>query len=104
MKLAVQAAASVHLNGTLSGTGARTVGLDVSLTRSSGFSGTVTQSGIPLTIIDAGWQVYIRATRAFLAELAHQAVVAHRVGMVVRARHDHREARVPERGEHLVHP
>jgi glucose/arabinose dehydrogenase len=81
MKLAVQAAASVHLNGTLSGTGtgtgtgAKTVGLDVSLTRSSGFSGTVTQNGIPLTIIDAGGTVYIRATKAFLAELNVPAAV-----------------------------
>ncbi len=79
MKLAVQAAASVHLNGTLSGTGTGTgtgtVGLDVSLTRSSGFSGTVTQNGIPLTIIDAGGTVYIRATKAFLAELNVPAAV-----------------------------
>ena len=75
MRLAVRAAASVHLNGTLSGTGARTVGLDVSLTRSGGFSGTVTRSGVPLTIINAGGKVYIRATRAFLAELSVPAAV-----------------------------
>lgn len=79
MKLAVQAAASVHLDGTLTGTGTgtgtRTVGLDVGLTRSSGFSGTVTQNGVPLTIIDAGGTVYIRATKAFLAELSVPAAV-----------------------------
>jgi hypothetical protein len=75
MKLAVRAATSVHLNGTLTGTGSATVGLDVGLTRSSGFSGTVTQDGIPLTIIDAAGKVYIRATRAYLAELNVPAAV-----------------------------
>ena len=75
MRRAVQAAASVHVTGTLNGTGARTVGLDVGLTRSGGFAGTVTRSGVPLTIIDAGGQVYIRATRAFLAELNVPAAV-----------------------------
>jgi hypothetical protein len=75
MKLAVRAATSVHLNGTLTGTGSATIGLDVGLTRSSGFSGTVTQGGIPLTIIDADGKVYILATRAFLAELNVPAAV-----------------------------
>ena len=76
MKLAVRAATSVHLNGTLTGTGSATIGLDVGLTRSSGFSGTVTQGGgIPLTIVDADGKVYILATRAFLAELNVPAAV-----------------------------
>ena len=75
MKLAVRAATSVHLNGTLTGTGSATVGLDVGLTRSGGFSGTVTQGGIPLTVIDAAGKVYIRATRAYLSELNVPAAV-----------------------------
>jgi hypothetical protein len=75
MKLAVRAATSVHLNGMLTGTGSATIGLDVGLTRSSGFSGTVTQGGIPLRIIDADGTVYILATSAFLAELNVPAAV-----------------------------
>jgi hypothetical protein len=69
MKAAVLAAGSVHLNGTLTGAAGQAVGLDVGLTRSGGIAGTVTQGGVPLTIVDAAGTVYIKATRAFLAEL-----------------------------------
>jgi len=57
MKSAVRAATSVHVTGTLSGTGGKTVGLNVGLIRSGAFSGTVTQGGVTLTIINAGGKV-----------------------------------------------
>jgi hypothetical protein len=75
MRAAVRAARSVHLTGTLSGTGGKTVSLDVGLIRSGGFSGTVTQGGVPQTIINAGGTVYVKATRAFLSELNVSAAV-----------------------------
>jgi hypothetical protein len=82
MKAAVRAASSVHLTGTLGGAGGaggagggKAVGIDVGVTRSGAFSGTVTQRGVSLTIINAGGTVYIRATRAFLAQLNVPAAV-----------------------------
>jgi hypothetical protein len=75
MKAAVRSASSVRMTGTLSGPGGQTVGLDVGLIRSGGFSGTVTQGGVRQTIINAGGTVYIKATRAFLAQLHVPAAV-----------------------------
>ena len=69
LPISVAAARSVHLNGTLTGAAGQAVGLDVGLTRSGGLAGTITQGGVPLSIIDAAGTVYIKATRAFLAEL-----------------------------------
>jgi hypothetical protein len=75
MQAAVRSARSVRVTGTLSGTGGQTVGLDIGLIRSGGFSGTVTQGGVPEMIIDAGGTVYIKATQAFLAQLNVPAAV-----------------------------
>jgi hypothetical protein len=75
MKTAIRAATSVHLTGSLSETGGKTVGLNVGLTRSGLFSGTVAEGGTTLTIINAGGRVYIKATRAFLAQLGVPAAV-----------------------------
>jgi hypothetical protein len=68
MKEAVNAASSVHLDGTLHGSG-KAIGLNIGLIRSGGFSGTITDNGIPLTLTDTGRQVYVRATPAFLKDL-----------------------------------
>ncbi len=75
MKAAVRAARSVHLSGTLSGTGGRSVDIDIGLTRDRGFAGTLTRSGAPETIIDAGGTVYVKATRALLGQLHAPAAV-----------------------------
>lgn len=75
MKTAIRTATSVHLTGSLSETGGKTVGLNVGLTRSGLFSGTVAEGGTTLTIINAGGRVYIKATRAFLAQLGVPAAV-----------------------------
>jgi hypothetical protein len=75
MKTAIRTATSVHLTGSLSETGGKTVGLNVGLTRSGLFSGTVAEGGTTLTIINAGGKVYIKATRAFLAQLNVPAAV-----------------------------
>jgi hypothetical protein len=75
MKTAMRAATSVHLTGSLSGTGGKTIGLNVGLVRSGGFAGTVTEGGATLGIVNAGGKVYIKATRAFLAALNVPAAV-----------------------------
>jgi len=68
MKTAVNAASSVHLDGVLHD-GGRTVALDIGLVRSGGFAGTIAGNDVPLTLIDAGGKVYVKATPAFLREL-----------------------------------
>jgi hypothetical protein len=68
MRKAVQAASSVHLSGVLRN-GGKPIGLNLGLIRSGEFSGTLTQNGIPLTLIDAGGKVYVKATAAYLKEL-----------------------------------
>jgi hypothetical protein len=68
MKAAVNAASSVHLDGVLHN-GGRAVALDMGLLRSGGFAGTIVGNGVPLTLIDTGGKVYIKATPAFLREL-----------------------------------
>jgi hypothetical protein len=68
MKTAVNAASSVHLDGVLR-SGGRSVALDVGLLRSGGFAGTIVGNGVPLTLIDTGAKIYVKATPAFLREL-----------------------------------
>jgi hypothetical protein len=68
MKAAVNAANSVHLDGVLHNSG-RAVALDVGLLRSGGFAGTIVGNGVPLTLIDTGGKVYIKATPAFMREM-----------------------------------
>ena len=68
MQKAVQAASSVHLSGVLRN-GGKPIGLNLGLIRSGEFSGTLTQNGIPLMIIDVGGKVYVKATAAYLREL-----------------------------------
>jgi hypothetical protein len=74
MRKAVQAASSVHLSGVLRN-GGKPIGLNLGLIRSGEFSGTLTQNGIPLTLIDAGGKVYVKATAAYLKELKAPASV-----------------------------
>jgi hypothetical protein len=68
MQKAVRAASSVHLSGVLRD-GGKPIGLNLGLRRSGEFSGTLTQNGIPLRLIDAGGKVYVKATAAYLKEL-----------------------------------
>jgi hypothetical protein len=68
MRKAVQAASSVHLSGILRN-GGKPLGLDLGLIRSGDFAGTITQNGIPLTLIDVGGKAYVKATAAYLKEL-----------------------------------
>jgi hypothetical protein len=68
MKTAVHAASSVHISGLLRRDG-RAVGLNIGLIRSGGFSGTITDNGLPVTLIDTGGKVYVKATPAFLKQL-----------------------------------
>jgi hypothetical protein len=68
MRKAVQAARSVHLSGVVRN-GGKPIGLNLGLIRSGGFSGTLTQNGIPLRVIDVGGKAYVKATAAYLKEL-----------------------------------
>jgi hypothetical protein len=68
MRKAVQAAGSVHLSGVLRN-GGKPIGLDLGLIRSGDFSGTITQNGVPLTLVDVGGKAYVKATAAYLKEL-----------------------------------
>jgi hypothetical protein len=68
MKAAVGRASSVHVAGHLSDNG-QPLGLDLGVIRGGQFTGTITENGIPLTIIDTGGKAYIKATPAFLREL-----------------------------------
>lgn len=68
MKTAVQAATSMHLAGQLPG-GGRPVTLNIGVLRGGGLAGTITEGGVPLQLIGAGGQVFIKATRPFLQEL-----------------------------------
>jgi hypothetical protein len=68
MKAAVNAASSVHLDGVLRNSG-KAIGLNIGLNRSGGFSGTITDNGIPLALTDTGRKVYVKATPAFLKDL-----------------------------------
>jgi hypothetical protein len=68
MRKAVQAATSVHLSGTLRN-GGKPIGLNLGLIRSGDFAGTITQNGVPLTLIDAGGKAYVKATAAYLKQL-----------------------------------
>jgi hypothetical protein len=74
MRAAVQAATSVHVAGRLVAEG-RPLGLDLGVHRSGQLAGTITTAGVPLTIIDTGGKAYIKATRAFLAQLNASAAV-----------------------------
>jgi hypothetical protein len=68
MQAAVKDARSVHLDGSLR-SGGKPVALNLGLIRSGGFSGTITDNGVPLTLTDTGQKVYVKATPAFLREL-----------------------------------
>ncbi|HTS95372.1 MAG TPA: hypothetical protein VMI33_02030 [Streptosporangiaceae bacterium] len=68
MRSVVKAARSVHLDGVLR-SGGKAIGLNLGLTSSGGFAGTITENGVPLTLVDAGDKVYVKATAPFLAQL-----------------------------------
>jgi len=74
MRKAVQAASSVHLSGVLRN-GGKPIGLNLGLLRSGEFSGTLTQNGIPLRLIDVGGKAYVKATAAYLKQLKAPAAV-----------------------------
>jgi hypothetical protein len=74
MQKAVRAASSVHLSGVLRN-GGKPIGLNLGLLRTGEFSGTLTQNGIPLTLIDVGGKVYVKATAAYLKQLKAPASV-----------------------------
>jgi hypothetical protein len=73
MKAAVRGASSMHMDGRLTDSG-KPVGLNVSVLRDGGLNGTITQNSVPLSLIGADGKVYVKATRAFLAELNATAV------------------------------
>jgi hypothetical protein len=68
MKAAVRSASSMHMDGRLTDSG-KPVGLNLSLLRSGGLNGTITQNSVPLSLIGADDKIYVKATRAFLNEL-----------------------------------
>lgn len=68
MKSAVRDAGSMHLTGRVT-TGGKSTALDLSVLRSGGLDGSITQNGVPLELIGTGGKVYIKATPAFLREL-----------------------------------
>jgi hypothetical protein len=68
MKSAVRAANSVHLDGVLRGRG-RLVALNIGLTRSGEFSGTITDNGTTLTLTNVRGRLYVKATPEFLKQL-----------------------------------
>jgi hypothetical protein len=74
MKAAVNAATSMHLAGQLTN-GGRTVGLDLGVHRTGDLAGTITQNGVPLMLIGAQGNVYVKATPGFLRELRASAAV-----------------------------
>lgn len=73
MKSAVRDASSMHMDGRLTDSG-KPVGLNMSLLRDGGLAGIITQENVPLSLIGADGKIYVRATRAFLAELHAEAV------------------------------
>ncbi len=68
MQSVVRAARGVHLRGVLR-SGGKAIGLNLSLISSGGFAGTITENGVPLTLVDAGDKIYVKATAPFLAQL-----------------------------------
>jgi hypothetical protein len=83
MKAAVNAATSMHLAGQLPN-GGRPVALDLGVHRAGDLAGTITQNGVPLRLIGAEGNFYVKATLAFLRELrAPTAVCAVMCGKYV---------------------
>jgi hypothetical protein len=83
MKTAVQEATSMHLAGQLPG-GGRPVTLNIGVLRAGALAGSITEGGVPLQLIGASGQVYVKATPAFLRELkAPTAVCAIMCGKYV---------------------
>lgn len=68
MKVAVDAATSMHLAGQLPNAG-RPVALDLDVLRAGDLTGTITENGLPLHLIGSRGKVYVRATPDFLRDL-----------------------------------
>ncbi len=64
-RAAVQAAKSVHIAGTLKESG-RTLGVDLSLTRSAGLAGRLSVNGASFYVLSTHGSAYIKVTSAFL--------------------------------------
>ena len=69
MKAALRAASSVHLSGSIQ-QGAKTLTVNLSLTRSGEISGQVSENGVVLTVLATHGQGFVKVTAAFLA-IAH---------------------------------
>jgi hypothetical protein len=68
MKSAVQKADSAHLDGRVTSNGQATA-LDLSVLRAGSLDGSITEHGVPLSLIGTSGKVYIKATPAFLHQL-----------------------------------
>jgi hypothetical protein len=66
VRSAMKGAQSVHISGHLLSHGT-VMTVDISVTRSGDLFGTVTEGGVPITILDTGGKFYILATKTFLA-------------------------------------
>jgi hypothetical protein len=69
MSAALRAASSVHISGTIQ-QGGKSLGVNLSLTRSGGFSGQVSDNGAVLTVLGTHGHSYLKVSAAFL-RIAH---------------------------------
>jgi len=69
MSAAVRAASSVHVSGTIQ-QGAKTLGVNLDITRSGGFSGQISEDGAVLTVLATQGHSYVKLSAAFLG-IAH---------------------------------
>jgi hypothetical protein len=69
MSAALRAARSVHISGTIR-QGAKTLSLNVGITRSGEFSGTISEDGAVLTVLARHGHSYVKLSAAFL-RIAH---------------------------------
>jgi hypothetical protein len=74
MSAALRAATSVHINGTIRH-GAKTLGVDLGLTRSGELSGQVSENRTVITVLATRGHSYVKLTAAFL-RLAHLPAIA----------------------------
>jgi len=69
MSAALRAASSVHISGTVR-QGAKTLGVNLGITRSGAFSGTISENGAVLTVLARHGHSYLRLSAAVL-RIAH---------------------------------
>ena len=68
VRTAVRHASSVHINGTVN-QASRSIGMNLSLTRSGEFSGQMSANGAGFTVLSTQGGIYIKVTDAFLKYL-----------------------------------